>query len=511
MDEIVTARVAAGTSPAGDSEMYRAEVRRLTRLTEPVYKVWELGDGRVILVSSRPMPDGGWVATHQDITEQRRAEAKISHMARHDALTDLPNRLYFHERLDSQLRRVTKAAPMAVLSLDLDDFKAVNDAHGHPFGDRLLTTVADRLRRCVRDTDVVARLGGDEFIVLQGRAGQPFGATMLAQRLIDALSAHYQIDGHEVVVGTSVGIAIAPHDGIDPDQLIRNADMALYRAKSEGRGIYRFFEPEMDAQMRARRALEVDLRQALSAGQFELYYQPIIDLETGAISAVEALIRWNHPQRGLVSPADFISLAEDIGLITPIGEWVIRRACDDAAGWPDEIAVAVNLSPVQFRSKSSLLNVVTSALASSGLPATRLVLEITETVLMQDNEFTLSILHQLRSLGIRICMDDFGTGYSSLGYLRRFPFDKIKIDRSFIKDFPERRDSVSIVRAVTGLGASLGIPTTAEGVENVEQIDMLRANGCTEAQGFHYSPPRPVAELPRLFARLRSSAHRAVA
>jgi diguanylate cyclase (GGDEF)-like protein len=462
----------------------------------------ELPDGRTIAIVISPMPQGGWVATHEDITERRRAEAKISYMARHDALTDLPNRILFQERMEEALSRTTRGGSLAVLCLDIDHFKGVNDALGHPVGDILLKQVADRLRECVRDTDTVARVGGDEFAIVQPSvSSQLTDATGLATQLIETISAPYDIEGHQIIVGMSVGIAIAPGDGIQPHQLLKSADMALYRAKADGRGVYRFFEPEMDARMQARRALELDLRRAIVAGEFELFYQPLVDVRTQYVRGFEALIRWHHPERGVIAPLNFIPLAEETGLIIPLGEWILRQACSQATAWPADVSVSVNLSPVQFKSKN-LVAAVVSALAASGLPPTRLELEITESVLLQDDAATVTMLHQFRSLGVRISMDDFGTGYSSLSYLRKFPFDKIKIDGSFIRDMADRDESLAIVRAVTAMGASLGIVTTAEGVETREQLDQLRAEGCVEAQGYLFSPPRPAAEVKDLLYAL---------
>jgi diguanylate cyclase (GGDEF)-like protein len=458
--------------------------------------------GREMSVAARPMAGGGWVATHEDITERRRSEAKIAYMARHDGLTDLPNRVLFHELLNEALTAAGRAQKLAVFCLDVDRFKGVNDTLGHPVGDALLKAAADRLRACLRATDTIARLGGDEFAIVQVGAAQPEDATTLAARLIEAVSAPYDLDGHQVVVGLSIGIAIAPDDGTDADQLLKNADMALYRAKADGRGVYRFFEPEMDSRMQARRRLELDLRKAIVTGEFELFYQPLVDIHSEQVRGFEALIRWRHPERGIVSPAEFIPLAEETGLIVPIGDWVLRQACRDAAGWPADVKVAVNLSPVQFKS-ANLVAAVTDALARSRLPPRRLELEITESVLMHDSETTLAMLHQLRNLGVKISMDDFGTGYSSLGYLRKFPFDKIKIDRSFIHDMTDRDDSLAIVRAVAAMGTSLGMVTTAEGVETLEQLERLRKEGCNEVQGYFFSRPRPAAEIDGLLGALQ--------
>ena len=439
----------------------------------------------------------------EHLSARRNLEQRLEHMAHHDALTDLPNRVRLRQTMERELARVQRGENLAVLCLDLDHFKSVNDTLGHPVGDSLLKAVAERLRQKVRDTDIVARLGGDEFAIVQIAAEQPRGAIVLADRLIEALSKPFDLTGHQLVIGTSIGIALAPSDGLDTDQLIKNADMALYRAKADGRGVFRFFEPEMDAKMQARRTLEIDLRKALVEGEFELFYQPLVNLQSNEISGFEALLRWNHPTRGLVPPSEFIPIAEEMGLIVPLGEQVLRQACTEAAGWPGDIRVAVNLSPVQFKSKTLAL-AVTTALASSGLPPQRLELEITESVLLQDNEATLTTLHQLRALGVRISMDDFGTGYSSLSYLRSFPFDKIKIDQSFVQDMSGGEDdSVAIIRAVAGLGRNLGMATTAEGVETQEQLGYLRQEGCSEVHGYLFSRPMPARDVPSLLEKVR--------
>ena len=461
-----------------------------------------LADGRMIKITHEPMANGGWVAIYEDITERYRAEQSIAHMARHDALTDLPNRVLFRERMAEGLARVERSGEtLALLCLDLDNFKGVNDTLGHPIGDRLLGAIAERIRGAVREDDTVARLGGDEFAILQSDA-TPQGAGALARRLTEIISEPIEIDGQEINSGVSIGIALAPNDGAAADHLMKCADLALYRAKAEGRGTFRFFEPDMDARIQARRALEVDLRRALTAGEFTLAYQPQINLASNEMIAMEALLRWNHAERGAVPPSEFIPLAEETGLIVPLGEWVLREACKDAARWPDPIKVAVNLSPVQFRTRG-LVAMVTQALAAARLAPHRLELEITEAVLLQDDEAIVSMLHQLRALGVRIAMDDFGTGYSSLSYLRSFPFDKIKIDRSFIKDIDRNRDSAVIIKAIASLGHSLGIETTAEGIETAEQLELVRRAGCTEMQGYLASAPRPACEAADLIARFR--------
>jgi diguanylate cyclase (GGDEF)-like protein/PAS domain S-box-containing protein len=494
--ELLQLRVDNGTF-AGSIEQYIDDLRAILAEQRTTSRVVELADGRTMAVVRHPMPDGCWVTTHEDITERRRAEKQIAHMARHDALTDLPNRVLLRERLAQALARVPRGERLAVLYIDLDHFKTVNDTLGHPVGDDLLKAVARRLLDCVRDTDTVARVGGDEFAIIQVAIEAPNDAAILARRLCDAIRSPYEINGHAVIADTSVGIALAPDDGVEPNDLLRNADMALYRAKADGRGIYRFFEPEMDARMQARRMLELALRNALPNQEFEIHYQPLIDLARGEITGFEALIRWNHPERGLISPVEFIPVAEDIGLIVLIGEWVIRRACADAASWPDRIKIAINLSPTQLLS-ANLVPTVMGALASSGLAPGRLEIEITEAVLIHATEATLATLHRLRGLGVNISMDDFGTGYSSLRHLRSFPFDKIKIDRCFIKDLGAGDGSAAIIQAVTGLARSLNMATTAEGVETEEQLRHVRSLGCTQMQGFLFSPPVKPGEIPRL-------------
>ncbi len=423
------------------------------------------------------------------------SQAQARHLALHDALTGLPNRAFFSSQLAQALARARRSnTELSVLCLDLDQFKAVNDTLGHPIGDALLRAVAERLSRSLREEDTVARLGGDEFAIIQAPITAAEEAGALARRLVEVIGAPYEIDGHQIVVGASIGIALSPTDSSASDELLKKADMALYRAKADGRGTFRSFEPEMDARLQARRLLELDLRHAVAVGEFELFYQPILELQSESVLAFEALLRWHHPSRGMISPMEFVPLAEEIGAIVPLGEWVLKRACAEATGWPKDVRVAVNLSPVQFRG-GFLVATVKAALEASGLRPDRLELEITEAVLLQDNDDTLSVLRNLRALGVRIAMDDFGTGYSSLGYLRSFPFDRIKIDRSFVKDLEDSADCKAIIRAVTGLGGSLGIATTAEGVETVEQLDRLRAEGCNEVQGYHISKPVPAGEV----------------
>jgi diguanylate cyclase (GGDEF)-like protein len=466
----------------------------------------ELPDGRTISILNHPMAGGGWVATHEDITERRRAEKQIAHMARHDALTDLPNRILLRDRLAHALAELPRDKQLAVLYLDLDHFKGVNDTLGHQIGDELLQTVAARLHDCVREVDTVARVGGDEFAIIHTGIDRPNEAAMLARRICEAVREPCELHGHAVIIDTSIGIALAPGDGTDPTELLKNADMALYRAKADGRGTSRFFEPAMDARMKARRTLELALRTALANGEFELHYQPLVNLDDRRITCCEALIRWQHPERGLIPPVEFIPIAEEIGLIVPLGEWVLRQACADAMRWPADVKVAVNLSPIQVMNQN-LVAVVVGALAAAGLPASRLEVEITESVLMQNSEATLATLHRLRELGVKISMDDFGTGYSSLSYLRSFPFDKIKIDRCFISGLATGDDSVAIVLAIAGLAKHLGMTTTAEGVETRQQLQQVKALGCSEMQGFLFSPPRRIDEVTQLFrARLDKEA-----
>jgi diguanylate cyclase (GGDEF)-like protein len=466
-------------------------------------RIDELADGRLICVTRQPMPRGGWVATHLDVTEQRRSEAKITYMAQHDALTDLPNRLLLKERLEQALARTNRGGPgLAVLMLDLDRFKEVNDTLGHPAGDTLLQAVAARLRECVREAAFIARLGGDEFAVIECLANPATEATALAERIRMALCEPFDLGDNQVITATSIGIAIAPGDGNDSEKILKSADLALYSAKAGGGGTFRFFEPKLDQLMHARRNLERDLRNALVNGEFELHYQPFVDVKSGEIQGCEALLRWHHPERGLVMPADFIPLAEETGLIVPLGEWTLRAACVEAAKWPGDLKIAINLSPAQFRSKK-LVPVVIDALAASGLVPQRLELEVTETVIMHDSEAVFAALGQLHRLGVRIALDDFGTGYSSLSFLQKFPFDKIKIDRSFVNELSgENEESRLIARAVVRFAVSLGKTTTAEGVETRQQLDALRAEACVQMQGYYFSRPIGGSEVGRILQRL---------
>lgn len=482
------------------ARLYADYVERLREGEHTLHRY--LGDGRIIKLNHKRMEHGGWVVTYEDVTERHKAQARVAHMARHDSLTDLPNRTLFREKMGEGLNQVAIAGgAMAVLCFDLDNFKTVNDRLGHAAGDRLLRWVAAQLQENVGEHDTVARLGGDEFAVLQ-RGPQPQSAERLARRLVEIIGHPPPLEHQSMHVGVSVGIAIAPDHGLDADELMKCADLALYQAKAKGRGAYQLFEPEMEKEARSRHALEHDLRGALEAREFHLAFQPQVRLDTTELTGFEALLRWKHPSRGLVSPAEFIPIAEETGLIVPIGEWVLRTACATAATWPD-LTVAVNLSPVQFRSRG-LVAMVTSALAEAGLPPHRLELEVTETALLDDSEATIEILHQLRALGVRVSLDDFGIGYSSLSYLRKFPFDRIKIDRSFVGTLSESPESMAIVRTIASLGSVLGVGTTAEGVETIEQLDFVRECGCTAVQGYYFGKPSPAAEVVRVIERLNT-------
>jgi diguanylate cyclase (GGDEF)-like protein len=482
-------------------EEYLTKAEKLVGTARPFALTDELSDGRVVFLQSRPLRSG-WVSTHEDITERRRAEAALAFLACHDALTELPNRTLFQERLVQAIATAHPGSHCALLCLDLDHFKVVNDTLGHPVGDGLLRLVAKRLASSVRGGDTVARLGGDEFAIILVDLQSPEHAATLTERLVRTLHEPYDIDGHRIMAGISIGLSLAPGDGTLCDTLMKNADIALYLAKAEGRGTYRFFEPEVDSYVQQRRALELDLRNAVPDEDFILHYQPILDLGSGRVTGCEALIRWRHPCRGMISPADFVPIAEETGLIIPIGSWAIQKACLEAVGWPVEIEISVNLSPVQFR-RGHLLEVVREALATSGLVPHRLELEITESTLLENSGDNLALLHQLRALGIRIALDDFGTGYSSLSYLRRFPFDKIKIDRSFIRDVDTKRDSAVIVAAVVAIARGLGMTTVAEGVETTQQLATVRDQGCTKVQGYLLSRPCPAGEIPTLIRTLR--------
>jgi diguanylate cyclase (GGDEF)-like protein len=481
-----------GMTAAEDRQTYISWRREVISRGEYGKNIHELF-GRTILMQHHPMKDGGWVSTHEDITEQRQQEERIQHLARHDALTELPNRVRFIEELATLENSISRGEKAAVLHIDLDHFKGVNDSFGNAIGDKALKQASARLWGATRETDLLARLGADEFALLLRPIERPADAAAIAERVVKAMGSPFNIDGNQILIGASVGIAMAPDDGDTADALMKNADMALYRAKNEGRATYHFFERGMDAAIRRRRDIEAGLRLALARRELRLEFQPLVGLKENRVTCLEALLRWDSLERGSISPVDFIPVAEETGLIVSIGEWVLREACEAATAWPNEVRVAVNLSPAQFK-KGKVYDVVVAALKDSGLPATRLELEITESLLLVDNEPTLGTLHRLRALGVRISMDDFGTGYSSLSYLRSFPFDKIKIDRSFMRDLGRGEDSLAIVRAVIGLGHSLGMSTTAEGVETEEQLAAVREEGCDEVQGFFFSPPlRPEA------------------
>jgi diguanylate cyclase (GGDEF)-like protein len=500
--DLLALSIAAGNHPGRTMDDVIAEYVPTFRGNEPETSIRMIGNGRIIAVSDARMADGGWVATHEDITERKRTEDSIGFMARHDALTKLPNRTMFQDRMEEAIAMTGRGDQFAVFCLDLDKFKQVNDTMGHPVGDALLVAVADRLRDCVREGDTVARLGGDEFGIIQLAVRQPDDSDRLARRIIAAFDQPFDLGGRQVESGVSIGVCIAPQDSFAYETLMTNADIALYLAKAEGRGTARFFEPEMDARIHLRRVLEQDIERAIVRNEFELYYQPQVSLTRNRVVGFEALLRWHHPVRGLVSPLEFISVAEETGMIVAIGEWVLHTACFEAENWPADINVAVNLSPVQFR-KNGLVPTVQAALTASGLRPDRLELEITESVFLRDTADTLAALHQLRGMGIGMALDDFGTGYSSLSYLRSFPFNKIKIDQSFVRDLLTNRESMSIVRSVIGLGQSLGIKTIAEGVETPEQLERLRADGCAEGQGYLFSRPRPASEIPLLIEKLQ--------
>ena len=482
----------------GDVDEFCNAIMRNVALGKVSHQVSEAPDGRAIQIINQPLESGGWVATIEDVTERKRSEEQIAHLAHYDALTDLPNRVLFREQLEYALNQVQSGEQLAVLYIDIDEFKSVNDALGHSVGDELLKAVAGRLRSCLRETDLAARLGGDEFAIIQTAVRNPSETTHLVERIYRAIREPYECGSHLITTDASIGIALASGHNSDLDQLLRNADLAMYAAKSAGRRTYRFFKPDMEAQVTARHVLEMDLRQAISDGALEVHYQPCISLRDNRITGCEALLRWRHSERGMISPAEFIPIAEETGLINQLGEWVLMTACAEATTWPDDIRLAVNVSPVQFKSGTLALRIL-AALAASGLPAGRLELEITEAVLIRDDDAALAILHQLRAIGVRIALDDFGTGYSSLSYLQRFPFDKIKIDRCFVDDIAEPDGSSCIVQAVVNIAAARDMTTTAEGVETKQQMELLRALGCAEMQGYLFSQAKPAVEIKQLF------------
>jgi diguanylate cyclase (GGDEF)-like protein len=501
VSDIIANRLAQGMRPIGGVDAYTRGLMAIIEGGEPYSVTSETGDGRVIAIKHTPIADGGWVTIHQDITEERGREARLRFLARYDELTGVANRVHLREHLQSIEPRLRRGEHVAVLYVDLDHFKTVNDTLGHGTGDEVLRQVGARLTGLHRDTDLVARLGGDEFAILVSPLDNPSLAAAMADRIVKTIAEPFAIGDHQVVIGASVGIAVSPVDGQDAETLMRHADLALYRAKSDGRGTFHFFEAGMDAALQARRAIEVGLRLALARKEFRLVFQPVLNLAENRISAMEALIRWDDAGRGTVPPSEFIPVAEETGLIVPIGEWVLRQACAAAAGWPQPVRVAVNLSPMQVRHRH-IVGQVAAALRDAGLPAERLELEITESILLAETHHALDTLHRLRALGVRIAMDDFGTGYSSLSYLRTFPFDKIKIDRSFMQDLTVSEDGLAIVKAAISLGRSLGMATTAEGVETEDQLDAVRREGCTEVQGYFFSPPLPPSGAAEFLARM---------
>ncbi len=495
MNEIFNKMTASGTMPDTMIETIHLKQRGFADARQSGTFVASDEGGQSISVSQRPIADGGWVATYEDVSEQRRAEESIRFAAHHDALTKLPNRVLFRIRLDEMISNLAhRDTGLALLYLDLDRFKHVNDTLGHPIGDALLEAAGRRLLSCLRGADIVARLGGDEFAIAFESADLPAAAQQLGERVIETLGMPYTLAGHTVIAGASIGIALAGDGEMNADTLLKNADMALYQAKAKGRGICSLFEADMERQLLSRLAIEEDLRDALDRNEFELLYQPLWDLDSNRIAGFEALIRWNHPARGTVSPGQFIQIAEETGQIRSIGGWALNRACTDAMKLPGDVKIAVNLSAAQFDT-GDIVEIVAAALDASGLAANRLELEITETTLLKNNETTLSLLFQLHALGLRIALDDFGTGYSSLSYLRTFPFDKIKIDQSFVREMATRADCAAIVSSIVALANKLNITTTAEGIETVDQLDLIRATGCTEAQGYLFSVPRPLRDV----------------
>jgi diguanylate cyclase (GGDEF)-like protein len=475
---------------------YPAEGSREPDFNRPGSMTIEFGSEKTYSVARQPLKGGGWVALHEDITLRRRQEQEITHLARHDPLTNLANRALFREQLQQALLRLGRGQGFAVLCLDLDRFKPVNDTLGHPVGDALLRQVSERLLSCVRQGDLVARLGGDEFAIIQANVRDSDSSEKLAVRVVEAVGKPYVINGHHIEISTSMGIVLAPRDGSDADLLMNNADLALYRTKADGRNGYSFFKSEMNEHVLVRRSLEADLRRALEEDGLSLWYEPAVCLKRGTVTGLEALLRWTHPERGTIAPAEFIALAEESGLMGEVGDWALRRACMQAARWSSPARVAINLSPLQI--KRNLTEVVLQALADSGLAPSRLELEITEAVLMQDSHNTLAMLHQLRQLGVRIVMDNFGRGYCSVSYLRSFPFDKVKVDRALIAGMDRSAPTRAVIAGIVGMSNGLRMSTVAEGIENFAQLQTVRGFGCNEAQGYFFSPAVAGSEVERL-------------
>ncbi|MBR0736257.1 EAL domain-containing protein [Bradyrhizobium liaoningense] len=495
--DIASACVAAGSISAASGDQILSEIEK-ARIREIVTADPDQTRGRTLSWTFQPMTGGGTVLLLEDITERTNAEARISHLARYDELTALPNRVSFRDEIERLLAQSSHSERLsALLFVDLDQFKQVNDTLGHPCGDRLLCAVANRLREMLRPEDFVARFGGDEFVVFQQNLASPEDAAALARRIVERLSERYRIDNHLVEIGASVGIALTSPDGTSADTLLKNADMALYRAKADGRGTFCFFRDEMAATVEARRILELDLRKALANEEFELFYQPLVNLKSGKITTCEALLRWNHPVRGTVSPVDIIPVAEDMGLIVDLGRWILRRACMECMKWPEGVSVAVNFSPQQFHQRD-VLSEIRYALEVSGLPAHRLEIEITESSLLRNTQLTHDILSQLHALGVRISLDDFGTGYSSLSYLHNFPMQKVKIDRSFLEGIDTDRP-LTLLRGVARLSADLGMAVVVEGIETNEQLELISADGTvSEGQGYLFSRPVPAVRMRQL-------------
>ena len=508
LTRLVRGILASGVASIADIRSLKKVIAVPGGLTSIASATWDLADGRSLLVSVDRMPEEGWLITATDITERRRTEAQITHMARHDALTGLANRTQFRERLEEAMRLAGRGRPHALLCLDLDHFKTINDTMGHKMGDAVLQSVAARLRRQCREIDLIARLGGDEFVIIQPLMQRPSAERALAERIIEELSLTFDLLGHQFAISCSIGVAVTPDDALDPDELLKSADLALYKAKADGRNCYRFFEPAMDEKLQRRRALEAQLRGALAKSEFRLVYQPLVNTRSGKVSAFEALLRWSPPDWPGISPAEFIPIAEEMGLIIPLGTWVLERACREALNWPQDVAVAVNVSPVQFR-RGDFVDMVCKTLDDCGLAPQRLEIEVTEGLFLDDPAAASSTLRLLRDLGVRVSMDDFGTGYSSLSYLLKFPFDKVKLDRSFICDMGRGGPHEVIVEAVTTMCQGLGLQTTGEGVETEEQLRLLMKLGCTEVQGFLFGKPVPAEQISPLLTEIGERAERA--